>query len=461
MEGLRSQDSLKFHNFQYIMKVVGLDWIILIASSITLALTIRPEPIRKALMWLAPTAGLVLLFLHRDAAPWARLLASSVGMIYLFKVSILASYSLDQARRNSPMAFLLWPGMDPERLASGGESTDRDAYPLSRGLGWLYAGMALLLASIFVPLSSTVLGWTGLAALLMAIHLGVSEIATSGFRLSGRGVRALFDRPLAARTLNDFWTRRWNLPFVEMNRRLVLPGFLKVLGYRGAILAVFLVSGLLHEMAISYPAGAGWGLPLSYFALQGVLVLAERKLKIRSRLFTWAAILLPLPLLFTAAFRDVLIQPMLSSLHGALVSHSLSWYFDKGLWLMSGAHFLVLVASFQVPGKLNWREELPRLSAFNRKLMYAYGAFIVLTIVTFGVFTIAMHGELLAGSRPAIFFAGFITVFWLLRISLDFFYYKHEDWPTGKQFVVGHALLTSLFAFLVLSYGSLVVWHLV
>jgi hypothetical protein len=236
---------------------------------------------------------------------------------------------------------------------------------------------------------------------------------------------------------------------------------LKVLGYRGAIVAVFLVSGLLHEMAISYPAGAGWGLPLSYFALQGVLVLAERRLRIRSRLFTWAAILLPLPLLFTSAFRDVLIQPMLSSLHGALTSHSLSWYFDKGLWLMGAAHFLVLVASFQVPGKLNWREELPRLSAFNRKLMYAYGAFIVLTIVTFGVFTLAMHGELLAGSRSAIFFAGFITVFWLLRIGMDFFYYKHEDWPTGKQFVVGHALLTSLFAFLVLSYGSLVVWHLV
>jgi hypothetical protein len=32
----------------------------------------------------------------------------------------------------------------------------------------------------------------------------------------------LFDRPLAARTLNDFWTRRWNLPFVEMNRRLFM-----------------------------------------------------------------------------------------------------------------------------------------------------------------------------------------------------------------------------------------------
>ena len=92
--------------------------------------------------------------------------------------------------------------------------------------------------------------------------------------------------------------------------------------------------------------------------------------------------------------------------------------------------------------------------------MYAYGAFIVLTIVTFGAFTLTMHQDLLQGSGSAVFFAGFVTVFWLLRIGMDFFYYKQEDWPRGAQFVIGHALLTSLFLFLSLSYGSLVVWHL-
>jgi hypothetical protein len=452
---------VKFHKFQYIMKVVGKDWIILLAANVLVALTAGRGSLRRALAWLAPISGLVLLFIYKDAAPWQRLLASSVGMFCLFKISVLATYPRAEARRNNPVAFLLWPGMNPQSLMCKGIPSEKDAYPIAQGLVWLYAGVALLIAAIFLPLSAALLGWIGLMALLMVIHFGISQIAVSSYRLCGRGVGSLFDRPLAARTLNEFWTRRWNLPFVEMNRRLFMPSFLRLFGYRGAVFAVFLVSGLLHEMAISYPAGTGWGLPLAYFALQGAFVLAERRLRIRSRLFTWAAILLPLPLLFTSAFREALINPMLESLHGVLASHPLAWYYDKGLWVMGGAHFLVLVASFQVPSKLKWREELPRLSSFNRKLMYAYGAFIVLTIVTFGVFTLAMHGELLAGSRAATFFAGFIAVFWLLRIALDSFYYKHEDWPSGKQFVVGHALLTSLFAFLSLSYGSLVIWHVV
>jgi hypothetical protein len=422
---------------------------------------VRPRHFRTALLWLLPLAGLALLALNRDAEPWQRLVMASAGMLYAMKGAIMFSYSLDEARGLSPWAFFLWPGMDPERSAEKGIATDADAQPVGRGLAYLYCGLALILAGSIIPMSAALTGWLGLIGLLLAVHFGLSEILSSGFRLSGRAVRPLFNRPFAAETLNEFWTKRWNTAFVEMDRRLFLPALLRKFGYHGAIFGVFLVSGLLHEMAISFPAGGGWGLPLVYFALQGALVLAERKLNLRSQWFLWSAVLIPLPLVFTAQFREVLILPLMGAIHSSLVSHSLSWYFDRGLWVVGVAHFLVLVASFQVPTKLKWREELPRLSPFNRKLMYAYGAFIVLTIVTFGAFTLCLHQDLLIGSRPALFFAGFITVFWLLRIGLDSFYYKDEDWPRGAQFVVGHALLTSLFLFLSLTYGALVVWHLI
>lgn len=442
------------------MKVVEIGWLILLACSIALPLTVRHAGLRHAIVWLLPMAGLALLFVYREAPAWQRLVAASAGMIYVFKGSIMASFSREQARRNSPAAFLLWPGMAPESLSTRGKALDTDALPFARGLGFLYAGLALMILTALSPLPAAVTGWTTLAALLLICHFGLSEIMTSAMRLSGRGVRPLFDRPLAARTLNEFWTRRWNLAFVELDRRLFLPALLKRFGYRGAILAVFLISGLLHEMAISYPSGGGWGLPFCYFAIQGLLVLLERKAKLRSRLFTWAAILLPVSLVFTGAFRATFMAPSASALRQALISHPVSWYFDRGLWFMGAAHFLVLVASFQVPSKLRWREELCRLSPFNRKLMYAYGAFIVLTIGTFGAFTLCLHHDLLIGSPAALFFAGFISLFWFLRIGLDVFYYRSEDWPKGPQFVVGHALLNSLFLFLSLSYGTLVVWRL-
>jgi len=48
------------------------------------------------------------------------------------------------------------------------------------------------------------------------------------------------------------------------------------LGPPAATLAAFFVSGLIHDLVISLPAGGGYGLPTGYFVLQGIGVLVER-----------------------------------------------------------------------------------------------------------------------------------------------------------------------------------------
>jgi len=45
------------------------------------------------------------------------------------------------------------------------------------------------------------------------------------------------------------------------------------------------------------------------------------------------------------------------------------------------------------------------------------------------------------------------------RILVDAFYFSHEDWPQGREFVVGHFLLTALFCFLAVSYLGLFGWR--
>ena len=135
-------------------------------------------------------------------------------------------------------------------------------------------------------------------------------------------------------------------------------------------------------------------------------------------------------------------------------------FFDSVLWLAGAGHFLILLASFQVPHRLGWKKDLQSLLPFNRKMLWVQSAFTVLTIIAFGVLTLVLHQELLHGDRAALGLACFVGLYWTSRILVDVFYFSHADWPKGRMFVIGHFLLTSLFAALAAIYLALVIWHL-
>jgi len=135
-------------------------------------------------------------------------------------------------------------------------------------------------------------------------------------------------------------------------------------------------------------------------------------------------------------------------------------FFDLDLWLAGLGHFVILIASFQVPSRLGWKRDLQSLMPLNRKLLWVQSGFTVLTILAFGTLTLVLHNELLRGDRAALGLAGFIGIYWTARILVDASYFSHADWPTGKQFIIGHILLTSLFLALAASYLGLFVWHI-
>lgn len=143
------------------------------------------------------------------------------------------------------------------------------------------------------------------------------------------------------------------------------------------------------------------------------------------------------------------------------MSHSLlERLFDLDLWLAGAGHFVILIASFQVPSRLRWKQDLAQLMPFNRKLLWVQSSFTVLTIIAFGTLTLVLHQELLRGDRATLGLACFIGTYWTVRIGVDAFYFSHEDWPEGRQFVIGHILLTCLFTALAGSYWTLVLWQL-
>jgi hypothetical protein len=432
-------------------------WSALIGSAAILPLWIERRSLRNLFAGLLPLSGLALLAIQwNQSAPW-KLLASSLLFLYVMKGSVLLVSGAKLPRTSLLLFMSIWPGMKPSDLLEKRPPSAQAAKGFVGGLLACYLGVASILAlSLSYPnVPASLVGWLGIAALLTTVHFGFAQVLTAMVRLAGWPVGPLFDKPLASASLADFWTKRWNLPFVEMDRILFFTPLSRRFGIKGAVFGIFLISGLLHEMAISYPVNGGWGGPLIYFVIQGLFVLGERRLKLCSWLLTWAVVLAPLPLLFHAPFRETLVVPLFELLHGALVSRPMNLYVEWLLIALGVGHFLILLASYRVPRELGWAEDLPKLRPFNRKLMWVYGAFTVLTIVAFGTLTLALRSSFLGGEPAAIGLAAFISVFWAARIGVDFLYFKHEDWPKGPEFVVGHALLTSLFAFLALGYGLL------
>lgn len=209
---------------------------------------------------------------------------------------------------------LAWFGMQPRafsRRRRGGDARAlawRGLRNAGMGAGCIVVARALGGVSDSAPSSVWAVLLLALGLSLL-VHFGVFTLLTAAFTSRGYAVRVPFDAPLRARSPAEFWARRWNRGFAEMTSLAVHRPLRARLGARGAYLAAFVVSGLLHEVAISLPVRAGYGLPTLYFALQGLLAWhAGARLP---RLVGLLLIVLPLPLVFHPWFVAGVLTPLL------------------------------------------------------------------------------------------------------------------------------------------------------
>jgi hypothetical protein len=242
-----------------------------------------------------------------------------------------------------------------------------------------------------------------------------------------------------------------------MNKIFLLNPLRNILPSGLLVFSIFAVSGVLHELGISYADGKSWGHPLTYFVIQGIGIELENHKKF-PRVLLWLWILLPLPLLFTPIFVNLFLGGLAKLIAGFVLRFSLAEALRIGLLAGGLAHLLVLCASVQVPGKLGWRKEFQKLSSLNRKIFWTYGGYIFGTIVAMALVSFLLARDMPAlGSAASLLWIGFIALFWWARLLTDFFYMSHEDWPQGPLFTVGHICLTTLFISLAVLYSAIAV----
>lgn len=259
-----------------------------------------------------------------------RMIAIILALLYGTKAVVTVESDVRLSARQWLAFCWFWFGMRPGIFTNmGGKTLAGSRELMIKGLMHLLIGFAAVMAARAIWVMRELLGdvaarWIATVPLLVGLslilHFGVFDLLAAFWRTRGVDCRPLFRAPILAKSLNEFWSRRWNLAFSEMTAVAVYRPLTSIAGRRVGLVGSFVVSGLLHETAISVPVLAGFGGPSLYFILHGIFVLVENGLSRAGmsidshpwlgRFWTFVALALPSPLLFHRPFLAGVVWPI-------------------------------------------------------------------------------------------------------------------------------------------------------
>jgi len=226
----------------------------------------------------------------------------------------------------APGYLIGWVGFDAEEFCTRSKLDIRpQAWEWAAAIAktMLGAGMLWALIRLLPADRPTLVAGMGFAGLIMLLHFGLFHLLALLWRRNGVAVRPIMHWPLLATSLADFWGQRWNRAYRRISFEYFFRPAVNRFGIVAGTFVAFLMSGLIHELVISFPAGAGYGGPTAYFLIQGVGLLLERTTVCRQSftrhptlgwLYTLAFILGPVGLLFHQPFLTHVIGPFLEAI---------------------------------------------------------------------------------------------------------------------------------------------------
>ncbi len=208
-----------------------------------------------------------------------------------------------------------WPGLDVRPWLQA-----RRQVAATEGLRWfaglpaLGFGVALIAGSARVIENEWLQTWAGMVGVILCLHFGAFRWLAFFWQRVGVPVKPIMDVPLLAGSLSEFWGGRWNRGFRDFAQCCIGLPVARRWGRSVALWSVFVFSGLIHEIVISVPAGAGYGWPLGYFLLQALGVMAEKRLSLKGHLWVLTMTGPGALLLFHPPFVERVMSPFLETL---------------------------------------------------------------------------------------------------------------------------------------------------
>ncbi len=105
------------------------------------------------------------------------------------------------------------------------------------------------------------------------------------------------------------------------------------------------------------------------------------------------------------------------------------------------------VLNLFVPRQFRWREEMARLSLLNRQIFQAHSVFLILVLGMFAALLLVFGRDLLEPTRLARAVLGGLTIFWTLRMLMQWFYYSPEVWRGNRFHTVMHVVFSATWVY--------------
>ncbi|ADY51857.1 hypothetical protein Pedsa_1290 [Pseudopedobacter saltans DSM 12145] len=126
---------------------------------------------------------------------------------------------------------------------------------------------------------------------------------------------------------------------------------------------------------------------------------------------------------------------------------------QKAIYFAGFAQIILVFGSLLIPRILQWTVELDKVQTLIKQMFWTYAAYILVINLCFGILSILAFEDLTNGSFLACIVCGFIAIYWISRVAIQFFYFDRTAFPPGIWNKLGEIVFVLLFFFLATVYS--------
>jgi hypothetical protein len=115
---------------------------------------------------------------------------------------------------------------------------------------------------------------------------------------------------------------------------------------------------------------------------------------------------------------------------------------------------LLVVVNLFVPSRFGWRADMAKLSLLNRQIFQAHSVFLVLILALSSTLLLTSAEALLEPSRLSRAILLGLTIFWGLRMVMQWFFYSPDIWRGNRFFTMMHVVFSATWMYLTGVFGT-------